>query len=134
MKANRKWLKSFLKERKIEIMKKNKEMTGKYELPSKLALANMIKESEEGCEKFYINSEAEFYARMADIMILFGFTLIDVALANKAYKEFSKIELKGEKFIVISFENDQFVLRLGFEPDEKSVIQLQEFIKEKCIA
>jgi hypothetical protein len=94
----------------------------------------MIKESEEGCEKFYINSEAEFYARMADIMILFGFTLIDVALANKAYKEFSKIELKGEKFIVISFENDQFVLRLGFEPDEKSVIQLQEFIKEKCIA
>ena len=71
---------------------------------------------------------------MTYIMILFDFTLVDVALANMAYKELSKIELKGEKFIVISFENNQFVLRIGFEPDEKSAMKLQEFIKEKCVA
>jgi len=89
MKANRKWLKSFLKERKIEIMKKNKEMTGKYELPSKLALANMIKESEEGCVKLPFNSEDEFLILMVDTVILFGFTLEDLGKAIKAYNEYS---------------------------------------------
>ena len=134
MKANRKWLKSFLKERKIEIMKKNKEMTGKYELPSKLALANMIKESEEGCVKLPFNSEDEFLILMIDTVILYGFTLEDLGKAIMAYNEYSSIEIKGEKFIVISFEKNQFVLRFGFETDEKSAMKLQEFLKEKCVA
>ncbi len=44
------------------------------------------------------------------------------------------IELKGEKFIDIRFEENQFVLRFGFETDEKSAMKLQEFLKEKCVA
>jgi hypothetical protein len=44
------------------------------------------------------------------------------------------IELKGEKFIDIRFEENQFVLRFGFETDKKSAMKLQEFIKEKCVA
>jgi len=134
MKANRKWLKSFLKERKIEIMKKNKEMTGKYELPSKLALANMIKESEEGCVKLPFNSEDEFLILMVDTVILFGFTLEDLGKAIMAYNEYSTLGLKGEKFIDIRFEENQFVLRFGIETDEKSAMKLKEFLKEKCIA
>jgi len=103
-------------------------------LPSKWTLANSIKESEEGYKKLYINSEAEFYSRMVDIMILYRLTFEDLGKAIMAYNELRKIELKGEKFIVISFENDQFGLRLGFEPDEKSAMELREFIKEVCVA
>jgi len=44
------------------------------------------------------------------------------------------IELKGEKFIDIRFEENQFVLRFGIETDEKSAMKLQEFLKEKCVA
>ena len=44
------------------------------------------------------------------------------------------IELKGEKFIDIRFKENQFVLRFGFETDEKSAMKLKEFLKEKCIA
>jgi len=44
------------------------------------------------------------------------------------------IELKGEKFIDIRFEENQFVLRFGIETDEKSAMKLKEFLKEKCIA
>jgi hypothetical protein len=115
-------------------MKKNKEMTGKYELPSKLALANMIKESEEGCVKLPFNSEDEFLILIIDTVILFGFTLEDLGKAIMAYNEYSTLGLKGEKFIVISFEKNQFVLRFGFETDEKSAMKLQEFLKEKCVA
>jgi hypothetical protein len=134
MKANSKLFTSILKDREILIMKIFKEMTGKYELPSKWTLANSIKESEEGYKKLYINSEAEFYSRMVDIMILYRLTFEDLGKAIMAYNELRKIELKGEKFIIISFENDQFVLKLGFEPDEKSEMELGEFIKEVCVA
>ena len=134
MKAKRKWLNSFFKKRKIELLEMCEKMTGKYELPSKLALANMIKESEEGCVKLPFNSEDEFLILMVDTVILFGFTLEDLGKAIKAYNEYSTIELKGEKFIDIRFEENQFVLRFGIETDEKSAMKLKEFLKEKCIA
>ena len=128
MKANRKLFTSFIEDRKIEIMKANKEITGKYELPSKLLLANSLKESKEGYKKLYFNSKTEFYVRIVDIMILYGFTLEDLGKAIMAYNEYSTIRLKGEKFIIIiSFEENKFVLRLGVEPDEKSAIQFKSF-------
>ncbi len=134
MKAKRKWLNSFFKKRKIELLEMCEELTGKYELPSKSTLAKRIFESEEGCVKLPFNSEFEFLILMIDTVILFGFTLEDLGKAIKAYNEYSTIELKGEKFIDIRFEENQFVLRFGFETDKKSAMKLQEFIKEKCIA
>ena len=134
MKDKRKWLNSFFKKRKIELLEMCEELTGNYELPSKSTLAKRIFESEEGCVKLPFNSEFEFLILMIDTVILFGFTLEDLGKAIMAYNEYSTLGLKGEKFIVISFEKNQFVLRLGFETDEKSAMKLQEFLKEKCIA
>ncbi len=134
MKAKRKWLNSFFKKRKIELLEMCEELTGKYELPSKSTLAKRILKSEEGCVKLPFNSEDEFLILMVDTVILFGFTLEDLGKAIMAYNEYSTLGLKGEKFIVISFEKNQFVLRFGFETDKKSAMKLQEFIKEKCIA
>jgi hypothetical protein len=110
------------------------ELTGKYELPSKSTIAKRILKSEEGCLKIPFNSEDEFLILMVDNVILFGFTLEDLGKAIMAYNGYSTLGLKGEKFIVISFEKNQFVLRFGFETDKKSAMKLQEFIKEKCIA
>jgi hypothetical protein len=134
MKAKRKWLNSFFKKRKIELLEMCEELTGKYELPSKSTIAKRILKSEEGCLKIPFNSEDEFLILMVDNVILFGFTLEDLGKAIMAYNGYSTLGLKGEKFIVISFEKNQFVLRFGFETDKKSAMKLQEFIKEKCIA
>jgi hypothetical protein len=134
MKAKRKWLNSFFKKRKIELLEMCEELTGKYELPSKSTLAKRILKSEEGCLNIPFNSEDEFLILMIDTVILYGFTLEDLGKAIMAYNEYSTIELKGEKFIDIRFEENQFVLRFGFETDKKSAMKLQEFIKEKCIA
>ncbi|MFM7092358.1 MAG: hypothetical protein ACKOZZ_16280 [Bacteroidota bacterium] len=107
---------SYIEERKIEIEKMLKKRTGKNEPLPKSYLIDIIKRSEGGCFKIQFDSKVKLYHEIIDFSILFDINLDDFDEAIMAFASYKEMGIKGNRFVGIYYENNDFVIKMEIEP------------------